>query len=366
MAGPIRNFLQRRPLRNAVRGLLGLQPKYGSSRMASMSYTDEAQNADVDAQPTRRTPAPVDTTAYQSRTAAKPVAPSPEARAVSMARAEDSKRRQTTQRQADGITPAQPAPPRPPETGGFALSMDIGETDTPPPNPMMTQSEAYRRAAQREYAQADELLKNPVLRNPNNPNYPFLLGQVTESKNRAMLLDQQADVLVAQVRGELQAQQFADQRMQRDRELALIQHPKDNITEDAKAFADTVRQFGMFAGAQVATDAYFAALNSPAGPGTKDYDARLAINQINAAGIVVADRIAQRQSFSQSGDPVVREIAAIVSAYAPNDPGLRARTVNAIVSAAQQRARLDPAWAKRFTGVLTNTVEAEIQAMKKR
>lgn len=364
MAGPIRNLLQRRPLRNAVRGLLGLQPRYGSSRMDSMAYTDEAQGADLDAQPTRRTPAPVSNTAYESRTTAKPVAPSPEARAVSMARTEDSGRRQTAKRQEEGVAPAPPAQPRPPETGGFALTMDIGDTDAPPPHPLMVQAERYRRQAEAERAQAAQLQQNPIFRNPSNPNFGVLAARANALEERATRLDTYADGLIGQARGEEHSNAMADKRAGLALDLARIQNPADSLTTDANAFAETVRSYGIGMGAQLATDGWFAATNSAADPGSADYQARLMINQINAAGVVLADRITKRQPFGQQGDPVMVELASVLSQYAPRDPAMRARTISSIVSSAQQRAGFDPQWGRRLASMLTAAIEREIAANK--
>jgi len=360
MAGPIRNLMQRRPLRNAVRGLLGLKPRYGSSRMDSMAYTDEAQGADLDAQPTSRTPAPVNNTAYQSRTTAKPIAPSPEARAVSMARTEDSGRRQTAKRQEEGVAPAQPAQPRPPETGGVGLALGNGGTHAPPPPP----PPGYRQQAEAERARAEQLQQNPIFRNPSNPNYAVLAAQSNAFVERATRLDAYADGLIGQARGEEHSNAMADKRADLARDLASIQNPRDGMAESAKAFADTVRQYGIGPGSQLATDTYFAATGSPVAPGSPDYQARLMINQINAAGVVLADRITKRQPFGQQGDPVMVELASVLGQYAPRDPDMRARTISSIVSAAQQRAGFDSQWGKRLAGMLTAAVEREIAANK--
>lgn len=365
MAGPIRTLLQRRPLRNAVRSLLGMQPRYGSSRMDAVTYADEAQGADLDAQPTRLPPRrDLTNAAYQTGTTAQPVAPSPEARAVSMARTEDSGRRQAAKRQEEGITAPPPAQPRPPETGGFAMQLDIGETDAPPPNPLLLQADAYRKAAERERAEAIRMEQDPRFGNPSNPHYAVFQGQIADRKTRAMMLDQQADQMIGQVQGQEHTSQLADKRSELALQMARIQHPPGGIDDNAKAFRSTVLQNGMTSGAQLATDMYFAALNANIPPNDAQYVMRLKQNQLSAAGVVVADRVIKRQPFGD-GDPAIAEMASILFEYAPRDPAMRARAVNAIVASAQRQAGFDSEWGRRFNSALTNQIEREIAARKK-
>lgn len=365
MAGPIRNLLQRRPLRNAVRNLLGLQPRYGSSRMDSASYSDEAQGADLDARPTRL-PARRDLTnvAYQTGTTAQPVAPSPEARAVSMARTADAGRRQAAKRQEEGITAQPQAQPRPPETGGFSMQLDIGDTDAPPPNPLLVQADSYRKAAERERAAAAQMAQDPRFSNPSNPNYAVFQAQIANKESRAMVLDQQADQMIGRVQALDFTSQASRERNEHELALARINKPPDGMAENAQAFRSTILQNGMTSGAQLATDMYFAGLNANIPPNDAQYVMRLKQNQLHAAGVVVADRIAKRQPFGQ-GDPAIAEMAAILFDYAPRDPAMRARAVNAIVASAQRQTGFDSEWGRRFNSSLTYQIEQEIAARKK-
>lgn len=373
MAGPIRNLLQRRPLRNAVRGLLGMQPRFGMGGIETVGATDEMQNADLDAAPSRR-PArrDIDNTPYQSGTTAMPpAAPSPEARAVSMARVEDGQRRQQTQRQADGFAPGvAPQQPREPETGGFALTLPISETGLGAPNPMVATAQRFESLANSLRAEAERITKSPVMQNPNSTAYMVAASRVKDLRRQAQEYD--ASVLAIQDRLSSETHVDAMTKGAQDHALALakVQHPPDSMVVDNDQFSQLVSHAGIQTAAQLATDSMYAQAKQT--PSTDDaaYQSRLLQNKMVAASVAVGIRAksaaqARKPPFA-SNDPLVAELAQMALQYAPDDAAKRAQMVTGIVSGMQSQTKMNPQYAGVFAQALTNLIEQHIKQMQGR
>jgi len=370
MAGPIRTLLERRPLRNAVRGLLGLQPRYGMSAVETVGATDDMQGSNLNAMPTRRQPAPVDNTPYASNTVAKPpVAPSPEARAVSMARTQDSQNRQEVRRQEEGIATPAPSQPRKPESGGFSMAIPVSETDAPPENPMLARAASLQEQASADRARAAKILQSPAMQNPSAPGYAILASQAENLERRAFEADGLAAGLQSQVYGQDHTLQLGKQRDEAALAIERIRKgPEESLTRDAMAFRDTVLMSGIGPAAQMATQAYFAAAKSNEPPGTPNYQARLLQNQMQAAGVSVGANaqysLREGKTRYRIDSPALVELASVIKQMAPDDPQQRAVLIAQIVAAAQNQSRLTPAFANSYNTHLRGQVEAQIQRME--
>jgi hypothetical protein len=370
MAGPIRNLLERRPLRNAVRGLLGLQPRYGMSAVETVGATDDMQGSNLNAMPTRRQPAPVDNTPYASNTVAKPpVAPSPEARAVSMARTQDSQNRQEVRRQEEGIATPAPSQPRKPESGGFSMAIPVSETDAPPEHPMLEQAKALYAQAAASRARAEQILQSPMMKNPNNPNYAIFAAQAENFYRRASSEQDRADQFTSQFYGQGHTLQLQEQREKAALDIERIRKgPEESLTRDAMAFRDTVLMSGIGPAAQMATQAYFAAAKSNEPPGTANYQARLLQNQMQAAGVSVGANaqysLREGKTRYRIDSPALVELASVIKQMAPDDPQQRAVLIAQIVAAAQNQSRLTPTFANSYNTHLRGQVEAQIKRME--
>lgn len=374
MAGPIRTLLERRPLRNAVRSLLGMQPRYGMGGIEAVAATDAMQDADLDAAPSRRQARrDVDNTPYQSRTTAlPPAAPSPEARAVSMARVEDGQRRQQTQRQADGIAPA-PAPqqPRPPETGGFALTMPIADTGLGQPNPMIATAQRFENQANALRQEADEISRNPAMRNPNSTAYMVLASRANALRRQAQEYDAQVVAIQDRLSSETHVGEMTEKAQKHARELAQLQHPPDSVVVDNDHFTQLVSDAGIDAAALAATDSVYAQAKQPL-PAVDDkaYQSRLLTNKVRAASVAVGIRARSaaksRKSPFTADDPLIAELAQIALSYSADDAAKRSQLVTGIVSGTQSQTNMNPQVAGQFARVLTNLIEEQISRSQER
>ena len=366
MAGPIRNLLERRPLRNAVRSLLGLNPRYGSSRIDTMQATDAAQDADLNASPTRMAPRlDVDNAPYQRNTVAQPpVAPSPEARAVSMARSQDGQRRQQAQLQEEGI-----ATPAPKEPNGFGITLPIGQTDAPPVPMLLQQADRMDKLAEESRAKEQRVYASPLMRMPGSIEYTIGESQAKRHGEDAMRYTAAAAGYRSQYEGQTHTDSLAKQRLDSEREIARINKPEDSLTADAANLRQLAQQVGIMPAAQLATDSYFAASQQPAGPADPVYQARLAQNQVMASTYVlsgkVRDALASRQNPFAPGEPVVVELASIAKTQHPDDPAKRQRLISTMISAVQSQTReLHPAQARALNALLYQMIEDQIKTME--
>lgn len=152
MAGPIRELLARQPVRNVIRRAIGLPERYGfmGDRMAAASTSDDMQGTNLMSGMRRlggrrnQSVSQVPTT----NTTARPVAPSPEAQAVNMARQQDEERRVAKRRESEGLLP----PPAEPVAQAQAA------TPAAPASPPNGVAGLLQMAAERKN-QADELFQ---------------------------------------------------------------------------------------------------------------------------------------------------------------------------------------------------------------
>lgn len=366
MAGPIRNLLERRPLRNAVRSLLGLNPRYGSSSMDTMQATDAAQGADLTASPTRMAPRQnVDNTPYQRKTTSQPpVAPSPEARAVSMARAQDGERRQQAQLQGEGI-----ATPQPQEPNGFSMALPIGETDAPQQPMLLREADRMDKLAAEARAREQAVYAGPLMRDPKSTAYIIGEAQAKRHSEDAMRYTAAAAGYRSQWEGQGHTDALAKQRLDSEREVARINKPEDSLAVDAANLRQLSQQVGIMPAAQLATDQFFAAAKQPVSTTDDTYKARLQQNLVMASTYVlsgkVKDALASRRNPFAPGEPIVVELAGIAKSQYPDDPAMRQRLIATMVSAVQSQTReLQPSQARRLNAALSKLVEQEIERME--
>lgn len=354
MNGPIRTLLERRPLRNAVRRLIGMSPRYGYDAMDTMSATDQMQGADLSAAPTRIPPRPLaDNQQFVGNTTAQVVSPSPEARAVRLQRDKDSDRRVQARRQADGIATPAPKAPEPPQP---AAQTAAPMAPSQPGDPRLSQAQVYRDRAIRSMQEADAMASRI---DPKSPNSVLARTQVEARRLQAQRDEQAALVLEGQVHAERYADKAAERQAELERERLKAQHPQSDLPAEADAFRRTVLQNGITSGAALATDGYFSSLKMAVPSTDPQYQTRLQMNQLAASGVALADRIAKRRPLVL-GDPTLSEMASVIYGMHPKKPADRAEVVRRIVSNAQMQTGVSPEWSARMAAAMTQLIEQQI------
>jgi len=326
-------------------------------------------NTDLSLGPTRRiSQPPPKTNAYSTGTTSLPITQNPEARAVSTARMMDSERRQANTRKMEGFQQAPAEPPKDKQFAGFAMNVPVDETDAPPPDWRITQSQALRQSAQQRAARMQSLQSQMDSVSAGSDQYNQLERLLMTEQGLAAQESVRADALMQ----DYSNQQYASQQAQAERENALaaarLQKPPDSIYTDAQSFAQTARAMGIAGAASAATDAQFIAANQIADPSQPIYQQRYANNALQAAAVVFADRVNSRQVPSIS-DPAILELSSILAQSSTGDPkadrAARQQKIAQVVGQVQQMARMRPEQAMQLGSLLVRAVEYNIIRMQK-
>lgn len=380
MAGPLQTLLYRRPVRNAIRALLGMQPRYGMMGNAIVDPEqgdDEPVMASAAAVPT---PAPmrrVMPRTPQPRTTAIQVAPSPESQAVAQARDADSTRRVLgfrselknipAQSVTSGPLPAPPSDTAQPSAPAEPLLNNVAKavpSAAPPTDPRLDRVAELRRiAAEQRRAAEDIAAKTPQAIFTDTAKGLAARNLFTERHTLAERFDRQAD----QIQAALSAENYGD-RVRRDAsqqqtQVLQAQHPDQSAFGDASNLDKTVRQFGAPVAARMAAEAWTAAQKMP--PSEPQKQTAYTQYALAANGMALAHRAMARQAV-RSSDPIVADLAALVSQMAPQDAAMRANLIRGVVSAAQTQSRMDPGTATKFGDLLTMMIEQRIASQKPR
>ena len=382
MQRPLRPLFQRRPLRNAVRLLLGLQPIMpGPRRGFGMRYDQPAGALQGQSQPAKpaalldvppvpsfepvATPKPVtpmaqavqptrdalavasDTTLDEPPTPTNAMRPIPFPPAVTIsggtgvygALPAATPRPRTTEVPPPAMAPMKRAvhaqakatpissPPGSPvsqPTGApkpaSALQANAGDALA------AVDPRASQAAQQRAYAdQLNGVLTKAIQQFYANPQAnPALEGQIAQLRADVDFYRNQADALDAERR----AERLVDRRGETELKLARVGKPEDTLPSNIRQFAEAVRT----AGVDAAVDMQMAALEL--GDTPMDDSTRAAQRNrflATALGVSFGDSLLAGQK-PEKGDLVTSRLAEIAKAQFPNDPLKQRALVQSVVN----------------------------------
>jgi hypothetical protein len=346
MAGPIRQLLQRQPIRSAIRAMVGGRSRMMGDRLSSVAESDSRGLTNLLGGPRRLERREVTPVTPVSSPSMQSGVPAPEARAVAAARNDDADRRMAAQRQTEMAVPPQDDKPSQPSPLAPAAPVD----------PRTVRAQSFFGRAEQLRAQAEKVAQSPQF---NSDGGSFLRMQYENIVMQANVAEQQGLALEAEQRQEVFAREAMKSSQESEQARLKAQFPEDNLGADARILAQTVQERGMAAGAMLATDQYFAKTNPTLPTTDPTYIARLNNYRVAAAGMTLANRVKQGQAI-KTADPTLSEMAALVAEMSPRDARARAAIIRSIVASAQQQAAMPPEKAARMAELLTRMIEQQI------
>jgi hypothetical protein len=320
MARPIRDFLQRQPIRTAIRSLLQRGPRSPDSRdsLSSSLESDRLGRTDLLSGPRRLFRRNVEPISTVTSAPVARVAPSPAARMTLENRSKDADRTQALRKQ-EMVSPPEPV------AAGVLPQPAAAPTD--PVMEMVAQAQA--RATQLR-KQSDEIYSQPNLN-------PAMSARAANLRTEADLLDERAFNTAISLRNE----GIASKKAQEERAHAVKgwerQFPDESVAADAANQKVLFDQLGMGGGAaEAATLAALAGKTSTAqdDPGYQNLEA----NKLRVgASIQVAKYLKANRPMLQD-DPFTTQLLDFIVQHHPDDEAAQKRLLNSIMADAAQQA----------------------------
>lgn len=321
MARPIRDFLQRQPIRTAIRSLLQRGPRSPDSRdsLESSLESDRLGRTDLMSGPRRLGRRNVEPIATVTSAPAARVAPSPAARMTQDNRSKDADRTQALRKQ-------EVSPPEPAAAGVLPQPAAAG----PPPDPILGMATEAQAEAKRLRDQADGIYNQPNLT-------PAMAARANNFRTEADVLDERALNAHIYLRNQGIAKTSAADERDGNISVAKIQNPDESVAADAASQKALFEQLGMGGGAaEAATLAALAGKASTArdDPGYQNLEA----NKLQiGASIQVAEYLKANRPMLQE-DPFTTQLLDFIVQRHPDDEAAQKQLLNSIMADAAQQA----------------------------
>ena len=322
MARPIRDFLQRQPIRTAIRSLLQGGPRSPDSRdsLSSSLESDRLGRTDLLSGPRRLFRRNVEPISTVTSAPVARVAPSPAARMTRENRAKDADRTQALRKQ-EMVSPPEPV---------AAGVLPQPAAATAPPDPILGMAAEAQAQAKLLRDQAEVIYKQPDLT-------PAMAARAANLRTEADLLDERAFNTAISLRNE----GIASKKAQEERAHAVKgwerQFPDESVAADAANQKVLFDQLGMGGGAaEAATLAALAGKTSTAqdDPGYQNLEA----NKLRVgASIQVAKYLKANRPMLQD-DPFTTQLLDFIVQHHPDDEAAQKRLLNSIMADAAQQA----------------------------
>ena len=395
MQRQFRPLFQRRPVRNAVRFLLGMEPLPARVRTRAFSRAGGNPDISLPGRGVPQTPASAPSvTSIPEPVPASPLAPAVQPTGNAMAVASETDLDAGATRSGGRMSLADagkalsvstgglfadlpPATPRPrttevpvpapapmvravnktPATTTSAVSQPAAATpaanDQQVPSPFVAQVQAERKRAADANAQAQAMLTrhNGIIPPNQQAAYFNLLNEADQASANARNYE-----MMEFSRSEQRARLLSEEKRVREAKDA-----PDTLTSNLDQFHQSVKQFGPEAAADAAAELVDMQDKVP------DLTARAGIRANYmplALGSALSEAIRNRQGFV-AGDPLTTSMARFVYTQHPSDPKQRAALVQRIVGQGLQQSRIsNPELSKRLTERLLIDVETIVKGMR--
>lgn len=322
MARPIRDFLQRQPIRTAIRSLLQRGPRSPDSRdsLSSSLESDRLGRTDLMSGPRRLFRRNVEPIATVTSAPVARVAPSPAARMTQENRSKDADRTQALRKQ-EMVSPPEPV---------AAGVLPQPAAATAPPDPILGMAAEAQAQAKRLRDQADGIYNQPDLT-------PAMAARANNFRTEADVLDERALNAHIYLRNQGIATKAATDEREGNMARAKIQFPDESVAADAASQKALFDQLGMGGGAaEAATLAALAGKASTArdDPGYQNLEA----NKLQVgASIQVAKYLKANRPMLQD-DPFTTQLLDFIVQRHPDDEAAQKQLLNSIMADAAQQA----------------------------
>lgn len=338
MAGPIRELLERAPLRTAIRKLFNRGPRSQDSKdsLESSMQSDRRGRTNLMEGPRRFGRREVEPIPLVSGAPIANVAPSPAARQAQRENATADNRAKTQQRQNE-------LPPPPPEP------IAAGVLPQPTAAPKIDQV-GQLIAEQQALAKDNRFRAKEIL---NRTHTPLEQGQAHSLILDASRIDREILGYYERAGVRAQTQEAAGEALASDERKTAAQFPPSSIDADALAEQKTYLLMGMDTGARTVADQ----LRAAKGTMTAEEFAQTFADKKRAAGSTIMRKYLETNRGLYSQDPFTKQLVDFVYTSHPEDPAAQETLLTQIV--ADANATLNDPRAGKLVTLLMQLVTAK-------
>lgn len=321
MAGPIRELLERAPLRTAIRNLLNRGPRSQDSKdsLESSMQSDRRGRTNLMEGPRRFGRREVEPIPLVSSAPIANVAPSPAARQAQKENNEASKRTQVLRQNEMA-----PTPPEPIAAGILPQAVAAG----PPPDPLIGEREKLEERA--------TALRDKAAAYPKTNLSPADRQRAINLDTRADLLDDKALTITAQIRAEGRALTDGNLAHERAVEIAKLEKPDESVVVDIAKAREAYATQGMGAAFAVA-NTYAAASDIPPVSTDPAFANILRNTRADAAATIITNSLVNRIPLTQKAPNTVQILGFIIEQH-PGDAAAQETLLNQIMADAAVRS----------------------------